>query len=412
MQKETKKIKRLIIFAVCYLSYTAIYIARMNLSIASVDLTTEGVLTASRIGVLGTVFAVIYAAGRLLNGHIGDKLHPSVHIIVGLLLTAVCNVVLTALPPYAVFVLLWGVNAFGQSMLWGAILRVVAEVYPERKAKKVSSYMVTSVAFGNVIGILVNTVIVKNCGLRYAFLIPGVIVAACFVFALIFITRVSVAKTSECEKSHVLTFKEVFAERQVRRICLPVFIHGIIKDNVSFWMTLFYASEYGIDLSEIAVFIVFIPLVGLLGRLIFPVLYKVMKENEHYVSVAAYAICFVACVILVLLKSMAVSAVCLGLVYASLSIVNTAALSIFPLRFSKRGGIATISGIMDLFAYLGYGAGSLVFGYVIEPFGFTPIFAAWAALSVIALVLTVPLAKNEKKEYNKGKINDSEGENE
>lgn len=410
MQKETKRIKRLIIFAVCYLSYTAIYIARMNLSIASVELTTEGVLTASRIGVLGTVFAVIYAAGRFFNGRIGDKIHPSVHILAGLLLTAACNAALTTLPPYAVFALLWGVNAFGQSMLWGAILRVVAEVYPERKAKKVSSYMVTSVATGNVLGILVNTAIVKYCGLKYAFLIPAAIVAARFIFALIFLTRIPVEARAEKDKTQVLTFKEIFADKRVRKICLPVFIHGVIKDNVSFWMTLFFASAYGIDLSKIALFIVFIPLVGLLGRLIFPVLYRIMKENEHFVSVAAYAICFAACMFLVFVRSsMVFSAVCLGLVYASLSVVNTAALSIFPLRFAERGGIASISGLMDLFAYFGYGVGSLVFGYVIEPFGFTPVFAVWAALAAVALVLTLPLAKSEGKAVKINEINEEEG---
>lgn len=78
------KLKRLTIFIVCYLSYTAVYIARMNLSVASVKITESGIATTAEIGVLGTAFAVIYAVGRLINGRLGDKIEPKLLISSGL----------------------------------------------------------------------------------------------------------------------------------------------------------------------------------------------------------------------------------------------------------------------------------------------------------------------------------------
>lgn len=414
------KLKRLTIFIVCYLSYTAVYIARMNLSVASVKITESGIATTAEIGVLGTAFAVIYAVGRLINGRLGDKIEPKLLISSGLFLTALSNFVLYFSPSYPLMILLWGINAYGQSMLWGAILRATTEAFGKENAKNATAAMVSSVATGSILGILVNTFIIKTLGVEYAFLIPAVIACVCFACTLILVPSFGNAEKPDNEelaensdnfgdnsydsfgdnsdKPKKLTFKQIFCDSLVRKEFLPVFLHGVVKDNVSFWMTMYFVSAFGIDLSKIALLSVFIPLAGLLGRLIFPVLYKLFKNNEHAVSVFSFGIAAAASAGVALTRSSAIfAAACLGIIYAALSVVNTAELSVFPLRFAKRGGASTVSGLMDLCAYSGYGFGSLVFGYMIEPFGYSSVFWAWTALSVVGLfAIFIPQLKKER----------------
>ena len=135
------------IFTVCYLAYTLIYVARLNLSVSSTCFIEAQILDSAGIGLLGGVFSVIYAFSRLINGYISDNISPRRMIGVGLLIVGISNICMGLLPGIAGVVVLWGLNAFGQSMLWGPILRIVANTYDEQTAKKITSYMVSVFAF-------------------------------------------------------------------------------------------------------------------------------------------------------------------------------------------------------------------------------------------------------------------------
>ena len=79
--------------------------------------------------------------------------------------------------------------------------------------------------------------------------------------------------------------------------------------------------------------------------------------------------------------------ICLGIVYAAVSIVNTSMLSIMPLRYAKENAIASVSGIMDFATYIGASVGSFAYGYIIELWGYIPVFVSWLAISVCSIVL-------------------------
>ena len=141
------KISNRVRSAVCvllYISYTAIYMARLNLSMSSDALTGAGILTDVEYGILGGAFLVVYALGRLFNGWLSDRLPPRTMICAGLLLSGAANIVFSALPPFSGMLVLWSLNAFAQSMLWSPILRVVAAMYDGERAGKITSLMVTS----------------------------------------------------------------------------------------------------------------------------------------------------------------------------------------------------------------------------------------------------------------------------
>ena len=72
--------RALCLFFICYIVYTSVYIARLNLSMASPGLIESAILTTRNIGLLGSMFSVIYAAGRLFNGYLSDKIRPCIMI--------------------------------------------------------------------------------------------------------------------------------------------------------------------------------------------------------------------------------------------------------------------------------------------------------------------------------------------
>ena len=57
--------------------------------------------------------------------------------------------------------------------------------------------------------------------------------------------------------------------------------------------------------------------------------------------------------------------------------------------------VASISGVMDLATYGGGGIGSLIYGFVIKGFGYTPMFVSWIVISVISIIILRTLKEKE-----------------
>lgn len=379
-----KKPKNFIIFTVLYAAYVSIYIARLNLSMATPELKALKIMDESQIGLLGSVFSVVFASGRLINGALSDKVKPFIMITSGLCLAGLGNLFISFFPPFELILVLWGINAFAQSMLWSAVLRTVSETYEPWEAKKKTSYMVTAVASGNIIGILLSSALIKGIDVSAAFYIPAAIT---FLIALLVFIFISPIQCSKCRtKTHIPLYR-LFSEKDIRRLLLPVMFHGVMKDNISLWMTLYFVDTYGIDLAESALFVIFIPLLGLAGRLLFPLCYKISKENEHTVSFIAYLGCIVFAVILFFASSPIPSVICLGMIYMAVSLFNTSVLSVFPLRYSESGNVASVSGLMDFSTYLGAGIGSAVYGVSIKSLGYSFMFGSWILISLISLLI-------------------------
>ena len=68
--------KKRLIFLIVYLAYCSIYVARVNLSVASSVLIDTNVADAAQIGLLGSAFSIIYSLGRLFNGSLSDRQPP------------------------------------------------------------------------------------------------------------------------------------------------------------------------------------------------------------------------------------------------------------------------------------------------------------------------------------------------
>ena len=371
-----------VIFWVLYLSYTSTYILRLNLSCASSALDQIGKLNTSQLAFLGSIFSFTYAFGKLMNGGIGDRIKPWIMVFAGLLIAGVSNIIMGFLPPYAAMLVCWGMNAFGQSMLWGAILRMVSTIFDEQTARKKASIMGTSIALGNVLGILISSWLVNVLGLHSVFLIPGAM-AVILATAVLFTSQ----KTKTRETKGVFPLK-LLLRREVQVMILPAVIQGAIKDNVSLFMVDYFIKQFHIDPTLNPLYILFIPLSGLAGRMLYPLLHKWMGYDENKVAIVGFLFCAVCALPLGLnFGSAAMATLCLCGIYAFISIVNTSFLSVYPLRFAEEGAVSSVSSSMDFMIYLGHAVSTVVYGFLIVKYGYSSMYLTWIVLSAAALIL-------------------------
>lgn len=389
-----KKYRELIIFIICYVAYTSIYVTRINLSMASPALVDGGILDSAQIGMMGSAFSVVYAFGRIISGNIGDKQPPWVMISAGLLIAGVSNVIAGLFPPFIAMMVLWMANAFAQSMLWGSVLKIMSAIYDEKKVKKAASYMVTSVATGNIAAILGTTFVIERMGLAFAFIIPGCLTLVMSTVVVLSLRKIKAAPEQKEHKS----FLHLLKDKKIKQLLMPAVFHGVMKDNVSLWMTVYFVQKFGVNLEESALFVLFIPVIGLIGRLLYNPCYKLCGGNENRVSVMAFAVCIASAIPLTFgLVTPIIATVALSLIYAAVSLINTSMLTFFPIRFLESNNVSSVSGIMDFATYFGAGIGSFAYGFVIKSVGYSPMFGSWIVISLLSIILMYSLLKKDKK---------------
>lgn len=374
------------IFVFCYISYTALYIARLNLSMAAPALKSAGLLTSPQVGLLGSAFSVVYAAGRLFNGSISDRMPPWVMIAVGLLASGGSNLLISLQPPFLEILLLWSVNAFSQSMLWGSMLCVISGSYEPEEAKRKASVIGSSVAVGNIMGILLSAAAINRFGAQWAFAVPGALNVLLGGVGVLLLKNV---KPQPAALQHrPVSPLTLLKNWEIRGMLLPAIFHGVMKDNVTLWMAMFFADRYGIALEETAWFMLFIPIMGFVGRSVYPACFHLCGGQEHTVTRYAFLVCAVSAALLCSGRLHPAAAMaCLAVIYAAVSAANTSFSSIFPLRFSQSGHIAAVGGLLDFSIYIGAGAASFFYGFLIDAFGYFPLFFSWTAASVLAVFL-------------------------
>lgn len=390
MESLQKNRKGNSVFLICLIAYTVIYVGRVNLSVASPLMIKEGIASVAGIGILGSVFSIAYAAGRLLSGRICDRTAPKLVITAGICTAGLANLLMGLAPAYLLMAVLWGVNALGQSVLWGSVLNSLGASYEGGELKKRTALMTTSIPVGNIIGYLLSSYLCAGPGWRAAFYVPGVLCILSGIAARVVLKNVKLKTTAETQMTGQ-TFGGILKEIPVRDIygkLIPAFLHGLIKDNSCFWLPTILAMQYMVKSEITGLFTVIVPCIGFLGRLAYPAALKAAGDDEDKVSFRCFAVTGVCAAALITgISSPVLVSVLIGVIYAATSMINTTFLSIYPIRFKDRGCTATVSGIMDFLTYLGASAGSAVFGIMAAKLGYTSLYVSWTGIAVLAVIL-------------------------
>ena len=370
-----------------YIAYSALYVGRLNFSVASAALKNAGALTKPQIGLIGSVFSLMYAAWKLPAGYLGDRVKPVYFISGGIAVSALANLLIGFFPNYYTILSMWALNAFGQSVVWGPTLKAINARFTKEKARYICSVFASSVAVGSVAGLYLSTRCVTVWGVSACFFIPSALLFSMAGVTAYISRKDAVLTDGARDEKHVSPWR-LLTCASFTRILLPTAAHGLIRDNVSIWMALYFVDAYGIDISSIAGYIFFIPVFALAGRFAFPLLFRLFRGDERPVPALAFGVSAVCCgVLLVFDKNPLLSAVMLGVISAAVSLVNTELATVYPARFAGTGDVAFMSSAIDLAAYSGSGIGSLAFGALVEYCGYGSMFAVWGVLAAASIPL-------------------------
>lgn len=123
MNKKFKSI-RMATFLSATLGYGFYYVCRLSMNVVRKPMVDSGLFTESQLGIIGSSLFFVYAAGKLTNGFLADRCNVKRFMSTGLLCSALINLCLGFTNSFYVFVILWGLNGWFQSM--GATSGVVS----------------------------------------------------------------------------------------------------------------------------------------------------------------------------------------------------------------------------------------------------------------------------------------------
>ena len=167
--------RRWSLFISVLLGYGLFYTSRMNFSVAKKAMLDEGVMSATQMGLVGSALLFIYSVGKLTNGFLADRCNIARFMSTGLLLSGVANFFLGFNPVFTVFLVLWGLNGWFQSV--GSAPSVVALSHWFAKKERGTRYGIwsSSHSIGEGLTFVGTSVLVAHFGWRWGFWGPGLV---------------------------------------------------------------------------------------------------------------------------------------------------------------------------------------------------------------------------------------------
>ncbi len=105
-----------LVFLSVTFGYMVYYTARMSLFVTKKPLLDSGLVDAADLGRIGFGLLAAYGVGKTVNGFLGDHVHLARFFITGLLLSGVSNICFGLSGSYTVFLLMWLLNGWFQSV--------------------------------------------------------------------------------------------------------------------------------------------------------------------------------------------------------------------------------------------------------------------------------------------------------
>ncbi|MBL4934625.1 MFS transporter [Clostridium sp. YIM B02515] len=398
------------IFVLCWIAYASIYFGRVNISVAIPAIQNSLNLSKAQIGIIGSLFFWIYGAGQLINGYIGDKISSRKFMFIGLFVTAVSNILFGFSASLIIMCLLWSINGYFQSMIWGPMVKTLSHWLPEEKRSSTAVAISTSMVGGYLLSWGLSGAIISHSSWQWAFWLPGsvILVYSCIWYLCIRDHPNDVGLQSPNDQISSTVVKSsknseslltIINKSKLWLIVIACFAQGIIKDGIGLWGPTFLMETHKIDMKSTVGLIMFIPIMNFFGILAAGWLNKIFKNEEKIPVIILFSFSMVLVFLLVKLGGISIilAVLLLGLISSMMYGANTLLLGIVPMKFAKYNRVSAIAGFLDFCSYVASGLAAALTGFIVDWWGWNGILIFWIGVSLAGFIsLFISLMNSDK----------------
>ncbi|MBU4353017.1 MAG: MFS transporter [Nanoarchaeota archaeon] len=409
MVKDNLKSWQSRIFWSIWISYAAYYLCRVNMSVALPGIMAEYDISKTAMGAVLSGLFFAYAIGQFVNGQLADRLGARKLISIGILTSAVVNIIFGFTNGVlGSMILLWGINGFFQSMGWSPSVKTIANWFPLKKRSKFSGMLGTSYQFGSAASWALSGFIVGALGWRWAFWIPGIL---CIIIGLHWLIRGrnapeevglpcvedqenGVISEKLVKKDHHLGFKHtlktVLTKKRIWAAALSLFFLNIVRYGFMDWAPTYLFEVQNATISTAAYKALIIPLAGILGALF--AAYASIKYFRSKKAPVTSIMLFGLGVVCLIYPHIPVNQWILGLL--ALAVIgfltygpHVMIVTAMPMDFASRKAAASAAGFIDGWGYIGAALTGVGTGWLVDTFSWNVAFYFWVAGAFAAALI-------------------------
>ncbi|MGC8971405.1 MAG: MFS transporter [bacterium] len=385
------------VFVLCWLAYAGAYFCRINLSIVIPDLIQNLGWDKTSIGLMGSLFFWTYAFGQLINGYIGDRVDFRIFVFISLFFSSLINLTLGFVINKLTFTILWGINGYLLSMLWGPIVRILGLWFPKERHTQVSVGISTSMFIGYILYWGPLGRFIRAANWRLAFFIPGVLVLLFSFYWLKFLPSTETSTEKKNFNTFRLSIKDLLSP-SIIFVATACLFQGVMKESIGLWTPTIIKEVFKVS---IPIFTLLIPLISLMGLFSAGWLNYKNKNRDELSVVILYSANLVICTVLAVFLDLNIflTVILLGISSSLLYGANTLLLANIPLRFAEYNSTSTLAGFLDFSSYIGSASASIITGIISTSFSWKAVILLWGLLSlggVISIYLSQRRNSNDK----------------
>jgi len=373
-------------------AYSLFYVCRMAFSVVKQPLIDGDILNTDQLGIVGSALLFVYAAGKFVNGFIADHCNIRRFMGIGLLISAIVNMVIGAvgftagLPGisttfiFIAFAILWGVNGWVQSM--GAPPGVISlsRWFPLKERGTWYSIFSATPYLGKSLTFWLIGLVMGCFGWQYGFLIAGVVGLAGSLLVFLSVSDNPESKglpsiqelTGENrEKTDSMPTKVlqkyVFMNPGVWVIALSSAFVYITQYAVSGWGVLFLQKSKGFSGISAANIIAFSEIFGIAGTVCAGWLSdKLFRGNRVRPVMLSGVVCLASLGLFLFTEGSAL----MNIVYVSTFSLSTGVVlcivaGLMALDIVPRKATGSALGIVGITSYVAAGIQEIISGYMI-----------------------------------------------
>ncbi|MDE6196886.1 MAG: MFS transporter [Muribaculaceae bacterium] len=174
------------VFLSATLGYGLFYVCRLSLNVIKKPLVDAGVVSETELGIIGSGLFITYAIGKFTNGFLADRSNIRRFLAAGLLVSALINLALGFVTSFGVFLALWAVNGWAQSMGAAPCVVALSRWFSDRDRGSFYGFWSSSHNIGEAITFIVTAVIVSAAGWQWGFRGAAVMGLVGFVIVAVF----------------------------------------------------------------------------------------------------------------------------------------------------------------------------------------------------------------------------------
>lgn len=368
-------------------SYAIYYFGKVNLSIVvPALLATYKNLNLYSVGLVSSGFFFAYTLGQFLHGQISEKYNPFVYISIGLIGSAIMNVILGFSAGFFIILFVGELmDGFFQSMGWSSCVRANAIIQKDKDREKFSTILGTSYQIGNSVAWLVSAFAVGRWGWQAGFWVASIFLFTRGILLLITKPKLEIhpPQKMKAQIKNTLSFPIVLTG-------LSLCLLNMVRYGVITWIPLYLFESQNLavkQMGKVGLNVCFIPVAGVLGTLA----YNKIKINRDVLTIIFLLLLAISVAFLPFVKGLLSTTILLlggfFLYGPHVFLVTT-----FPTRFVDKQVVAASTGFIDGMGYIGTVLIGLIVPFLVTLSGgkWTNVFFFWAVISVfVAVIVTI-----------------------